>query len=125
MNSYERAVIDAARNLYGLDAPLPPRLIMAVQNLIDHERVQAAAGTAEIDWTLVTAGDEIQGKSGAFFPVLGTQQIGGKVKVRIGLPGGPKTITRPHPEEPFATVRRGPDGAAVDEFVNVFSSGEK
>lgn len=100
-------------------------LFKAIDALEEHERTRAAAGVAEIDWTLVTAGDEIRGKSGAFFPVLGTQQIGGQVKVRIGLPGGPRTITRPHPEEPFATVRRGPDGAAVDEFVNVFSSGEK
>lgn len=122
MNSHERAVIEAARvvrreGAFALDE------IEALMAAVDALDAQAAAGTAEIEWTLVVAGDEIQGKSGAFFPVLGTQQIGGQVKVRIGLPGGPKTITRPHPEEPFATVRRGPDGAAVDEFVNVFSSG--
>lgn len=100
-------------------------MFKAIDALEEHERIQAAAGTAEIDWTLVVAGDEIRGKSGAFFPVLGTQQVGGQVKVRIGLSGGPRTITRPHPDEPFATVKRGPDGQAVDEFVNVFTSGEK
>lgn len=128
MNSYERAVIEAARlwrygNIRTIAATQP--IQRAIDALDEYERAQAAAGTAEIDWTLVTAGDEIRGKSGAFFPVLGTQQIGGKTKVRIGLPGGPKIITRPHPDEPFATVKRGPDGQAVDEFVNVFSSGEK
>ena len=127
MNSYERAVVEAARAyVSGFSTDhLRDRLYARVKALELYEQQQAAAGTAEIDWTLVVAGDEIQGKSGAFFPVLGTQQIGGQVKVRIGLPGGPKVITRPHPDEPFATVRRGPDGRAVDEFVNVFSSGEK
>lgn len=128
MNSRERAVIEAARawrhgHIRTIAAAQP--IERALDALEELELAQAAAGTAEIDWTLIVAGDEIRGKSGAFFPVLGTQQIGGQVKVRIGLPGGPRTITRPHPDEPFATVKRGPDGKAVDEFVNVFSSGEK
>lgn len=122
MNSRERAVIEAAR-VVRREGAFARDEIDALMAAVDALDAQAAAGTAEIDWTLVVAGDEIRGKSGAFFPVLGTQQIGGKVNIRIGLPGGPKTITRPHPDEPFAVVKRGPDGQAVDEFVNVFSSG--
>lgn len=136
MNNYERAVIEAARiwksttpdsgGAWALDM-----LHKAVAALELHEQQQAAAGTSEIDWSLVVAGDEIRGKSGAFFPVIRTRRdldhrgFTGRYVIEIGLPGGPKSIVRPIESEPFATVRRGPDGRAVDEFVNVFSSGEK
>lgn len=135
MNSYERAVIEAARawsssvqcsRAEGFFAPLAD----AVGALQTHHQHLTDAGTAEIEWSLVAAGDELRGKSGAFFPVLRTRReydmgkYTGKFVIEIGLPGGPRKIVRPHGAEPFATVKRGPDGAAVDEFVNVFSSGE-
>ena len=129
MNVYERAVINAARR-FTFDGADSADLQRAISALEEHERSQAAAGLREIDWVLVVAGDELRGNSGAFYPVLKTKrqyEMGkytGKVIVTIKLPAGPRDLIRPHPSEPFAMVRRGPDGAAVDEFVNVFSSGE-
>ncbi len=138
MNNYERAVVEAARSLANITVPrfigdvaAEDMLYRAVKRLELHEQQQSAAGTSEIEWSLVTAGDELRGKSGAFFPVLRTRTevnnhgATGKFIIQIGLSGGPKNIVRPIEAEPFATVRRGQDGAAVDEFVNVFSSGEK
>lgn len=134
MNSHERAVIEAARlwadsvqcaRAEGFFAPLAD----AVGSLQTYEREQAAAGTSDIEWSLVVAGDEIKGRSGAFFPVIRTRaevDMGkrtGRFVIEVGLPGGPKSIIRPVDSEPFATVKRGADGLAVDEFVNVFSSG--
>jgi hypothetical protein len=141
MNNYERAVIEAARAFAHGDkwdlgaaigdyAPAAP-LIGAVKRLELHEQQQAAAGTSEIEWSLVAAGDELRGKSGTFFPIIRTRrevEMGkttGRYVIEVGMPGGPKSIVRPVESEPFATVKRGPDGAAVDEFVNVFSSGER
>jgi hypothetical protein len=146
MNNYERAVIEAARaldnawkatieNVTATTAGTTQRCIddlsasVAALNL--HEQRQATAGVSEIEWSLVAAGDELRGKSGAFFPVIRTRrevEMGkttGRHVIEVGMPGGPRSIVRPNGGEPFATVRRGPDGAAVDEFVSVFSSGEK
>lgn len=132
MNSYERAVIEAARRAVNSTGPAAAdELHRAVKALELHEQHLTDAGTAEIEWSLVAAGDEIRGKSGAFFPVIRTRrdvQMGrftGSYVIEVGLPGGPRSIVRPHDSEPFATVKRGPDGRAVDEFVSVFSSGEK
>jgi hypothetical protein len=139
MNNYERAVIEAARRLINFhtemrhpyDSSFGCILAKAVDALTEHEQQQATAGVSEIEWSLVAAGDEIRGKSGAFFPVIRTRReydmgrATGRHVIEVGMPGGPKSIVRPNGGEPFATVRRGPDGHAVDEFVNVFSSGEK
>lgn len=132
MNSYERAVIEAARSAvheFFTGVLRDTQLAAAVEAFESHEQQQGAAGTSEIDWSLVVAGDEIKGRSGAFFPVIRTRrdvQMGkftGQYVIEVGLPGGPKSIVRPVESEPFATVKRGADGRAVDEFVNVFSSG--
>jgi len=136
MNNYERAVIEAARALRnahadGGDVINLINLCAAVDALTDHEQQQAATGTSEVKWSLVAAGDELRGKSGAFFPVIRTRrevEMGratGRYVIEVGMPGGPKSIVRPHANEPFATVRRGQDGRAVDEFVSVFSSGQE
>ncbi len=132
MNSHERAVIDAAREV-GRKVGFAPdeidMLIARVRQLENYERDQASAGTSEIEWSLVVAGDEIRGRSGAFFPVIRTRQevemgkYTGRHVLEVGLPGGPRSIIRPVESEPFATVRRGPDGTAVDEFLQVLSSG--
>ena len=132
MNAYERAVIEAARAVTYSSGPpeLRAQLRDTVLALDEHERAQTAASLREIEWVLVVAGDELRGNSGAFYPVLKTKrqyEMGkytGKQIVTIKLPAGPRDLVRPHGAEPFATVRRSPDGAAVDEFVNVFSSGE-
>lgn len=139
MNNYERAVIEAARAL--VDFHMSMKVVwtsshgVALQSRVTalnaHEQQQATAGVSEIEWSLVAAGDEIRGKSGAFFPVIRTRrevEMGratGRHVIEVGMPGGPKSIVRPNGGEPFATVKRGQDGAAVDEFVNIFSSGEK
>jgi len=139
MNNYERAVIEAARSLIDLHQSMhiPYNssqghiLARAVASLDGHEQQQATASVSEIEWSLVTAGDELRGKSGAFFPVIRTRcerEMGkttGRYVIEVGMPGGPRSIVRPNGGEPFATVKRGQDGRAVDEFVNVFSSGEK
>ena len=134
MNSFERAVIEAARAWKALWETAPggnhSPLFISVEALDRHERSLREAGTAEIEWSLVAAGDEIRGKSGTFFPVLRTRRevdmgrTTGRYVIEVGLPGGPRKLVRPNEAEPFATVRRGPDGAAVDEFVSVFRSGE-
>lgn len=129
MNAYERTVIEAARRFQ--DAQSDAELIGAVKRLELHEQQQATAGVSEIEWSLVAAGDELRGKSGAFFPVIRTRceydmgRATGRYVIEVGMPGGPKSIVRPHANEPFATVKRGQDGRAVDEFVNVFSSGQE
>jgi hypothetical protein len=141
VNAHERAVIEAARRFahgnkwdlgaaIGDYAPATP-LTAAVAALELYEQQQATTGVSEIEWSLVAAGDELRGKSGAFFPVIRTRrevEMGkttGRYVIEVGMPGGPKSIVRPNGGEPFATVKRGQDGRAVDEFVNVFSSGEK
>jgi hypothetical protein len=56
--------------------------------------------------------------------VLKTLKVrGGKYEITVKLNTGPKTLVRPTPEAPSATVRRGAAGKAVDMFVNVLSSG--
>ena len=139
MSNYERAVIEAARALVDFHMSMkvawPSSHGFALQSRVTalelHEQQQAATGTSEIEWSLVAAGDELRGKSGAFFPVIRTRceydmgKTTGRYVIEVGMPGGPKSIVRPHANEPFATVKRGQDGRAVDEFVNVFSSGEE
>ena len=125
MNQYERAVIEAARAWRanpGESTALPLRL--AVQALDDHERIQAAAGITEAGWHTVTAGDEIQGASGKFYPVLGVQALAGEQwQIRVQVGDIEKVITRPTEKVPLAAVKRGPDGKVVQQLVNVFTSG--
>lgn len=135
MNQFERAVIEAARLYVQTEpgsrvGPIVGNLLTAVRDLDEHERAMAAAGVATVEWALVVAGDEIQGASGAFFPVLKVKpeyvmgKYTGRRIITVQLKTGPKDLIRPRDAQPFATVRRGRDGRAVDEFVNVFSSGE-
>jgi hypothetical protein len=122
VNAYERAVIEAARRFQ--DAESDADLIGAVLRLEEHERAQGAAGITEVDWHTVAAGDQIQGKSGTFYPVLHVQAIkGGKVRLIVKTAQGERPIERPGESQPTAAVKRGPDGAAVRAFVKVFSSG--
>jgi hypothetical protein len=121
VNPLERAVIEAARN----DADLSPGLTRAVTALDKHEAEQAAAGIKEIPWREVVVGDQLRANSGAFYPVTATLAIaGGKARITVALPAGPQQLMRPTEKAPRATVKRGPDGEAVDVFVSVFSSHE-
>lgn len=125
MNDLERAVIEAAR-LYVKDHADVGRMnaiFDAVDALNEHERAMAEAGVREIGWHLVAVGDEVQGRSGTFYLVVGTAQVGEVYKIRIRMAQGDRTINRPSESQPMATVKRGQDGKAVDTFVNVFSSG--
>lgn len=83
-------------------------------------------GLRTIDWRQVVAGDELKSvNNGRFYPVASTAMPdGGKVRIGVRLPDrSVKQIVRPTPAEPTATVRRGPDGTAVDVFIEVFRSG--
>jgi hypothetical protein len=132
MNALERAVIEAARLVADRAGNLDTwahALRRAVVDLDEHERAQEAAGLTEVPWAQIAEGDELRGNSGRLFPVVATKrewQMGkptGKFLITVQLPAGPKVLTRPTPAEPTATVKRGDAGAAVDMFVNVFSSG--
>lgn len=133
MNSYERAVIEAACAYVsgsGTDH-LRDQLYARVKALELYECAQAAAGITQVSWARVTEGDQLRGKSGKFFPVIATKRewrMGrptGKFLITVQLtPDRPHVITRPNEAEPEATVKRGDAGAVVDTFVNVFESGE-
>lgn len=126
-NPYERAVIEAARLLtarvlHDVSTDLLP-LVNALDALDAHE-ASLAPGIRERDWHEVTEGDELLGNNGKFYPVTRTLKVQrGKYEIVVKLPSGEKVLTRPTPEAPSATVRRGAAGQAVDLFVNVFSSG--
>lgn len=130
MNRFERAVIEAARVFVRDPFRDAGPIAHSVASLEEHEKSQVAAGTTEIEWSLVCAGDEIRGRSGTFFPVIRVRaevedgRPTGRRVIQVGLPGGPRSIVRPNETEPFAVVRRGEDGRAVDEFEVIFS-GEK
>lgn len=77
----------------------------------------------DVEWREVVAGDQVKSvKNGKFYQVLGTTKVSGGYAIRIQLEDGPRTVTRPTPKEPRATVIRGGTGKAVDVFVEVFSS---
>lgn len=124
----ERAVIEAAKAWRAADTYPPPGpivavLMRAVTGLNDFERSQAAAGISEgVAWNTIAVGDQVKGKTG-FYPVVGTLALtGGRTRLTINVRGDHKTVTRPTEAEPTATVKRGPDGTAVQTFVDVFSS---
>lgn len=122
MNSLERAVIEAARAWrHSFDQRDIDRLLDTIDALDAYERSQEPR-VLTVPWRQVVAGDELKSvKTGRFYPVTATQALTrGQVRLTID---GKQEITRPTKEEPEATVRRGPDGQAVDVFVNVFSSG--
>lgn len=129
MNEFERAVIEAARTWRTAREehrmPRATELLDALAALDEHERAQREAGISEgVAWRTVAVGDAVRGKSGTFFKVEKVQAIaGGKTLLTLRLPSGPHQITRPSESELTATVKRGPDGRAVQEFVNVFTSG--
>lgn len=76
-----------------------------------------------VEWSTVVAGDQLKSvKNGKFYLVLGTTKVKGGYAIQVQLEAGPRTITRPTPGEPRATVIRGETGKAVDVFVEVFSS---
>jgi hypothetical protein len=123
VNPLERAVIEAAREVAAWS--VSAKLAAAVAALDKHEAEQAAAGIKDLPWREVVVGDRLRGGSGAFYPVTATLAIaGGKARVTVALPTGPKELMRPTEKAPRATVKRGPDGEAVDVFVSVFSSHE-
>lgn len=123
MHPLERAVIEAARRWQ--DAESDAELVGAVMALDKHEAEQAAAGIKDIPWREVIVGDQLRANSGAFYPVTATLAIaGGKARITVALPAGPQQLMRPTEKAPRATVKRGPDGEAVDVFVSVFSSRE-
>lgn len=132
MNELERAVIEAARKFAnGLSSSGHGQaLIAAVNRLEQHEKAHAADGVVEVDWATVAEGDGLRSRSGTFYRVVGTKRewkmgsATGKFLITVQLPIGPKTLARPSPAEPRATVRRGATGKAVDQFVHVFSSGD-
>lgn len=123
----ERAVIEAARQLYHEGSPddwAGCAVVVAMGKLIEAEESRKR-GT-EIPWGQVVAGDELRSiKSGTFWEVISTQKVKGGYKIGIRRNGKSALITRPTEAEPTAWVKRGPDGQAVDMFVNVFSSGGK
>lgn len=123
MNKFERAVIEAARLLScegGATQSTIDAVIRAVKSL------EAADLPQEIGWHLVVAGDQLRSRqNGKFYPVLGSTSLdGGKThRIKLRLGEMEKVITRPTEAEPTAIVRRGPEGKAIDVFVNVFTSG--
>lgn len=132
MNALERAVIEAARAFCAGVGPgsltevaAKDQLYARVKALELHEKAMATGDIREIDWSLVAVGDEVQGKSGTFYPVTATRAtVGYSYQITIRMAQGERTITRPSESQPMATVRRGQDGAAVDVLVNVFTSGD-
>ena len=130
MNEFERAVIEAARSRVIDGQPgAGIALERAVAALDEHEKQQRTAGVQEVPWHRVAEGDMLRSKSGKFFPVTATKRqidMGkptGKYLITVQLPGTPKVLTRPNGVEPMAVVRRGATGEAIEQFVNVFSSG--
>jgi hypothetical protein len=126
----ERAVIEAARayvssdpyNLIGSESdPAPVALARAVKSL---DRATDPE-IREVSWHLVAEGDQVRSaKNGKFYPVLSVLKVRGGTRVVIQAGTTQVPIQRPTPQEPMAFVKRGAAGAAVDVFVNVFSSGE-
>jgi hypothetical protein len=124
----ERAVIDAARADHrGGCAPeacggsrLDP---CGLANAL--EALDRAPAEESVSWDHVAAGDEVKSvKTGKFYPVVASVHIKGQQVITVQLPSGKQQkITRPSPDDPAAIVRRGPDGRAVDAWVQVFSSG--
>jgi len=124
----ERAVVEAARRFTN---SLPTgghgqAVINAVLRLEEYERSQAAAGISEgVAWNTIAVGDQVKGRTG-FYPVTDVLALAaGKARLTIDVRGDHKVITRPTATEPTATVKRGPDGTAVQAFVDVFSSKEE
>lgn len=127
-NRLERAVIAAARSLVAAD----PYNIFAsksdttVTSLLDAiEALDAADLPQEMGWHQVAAGDSVKSlKNGKFYAVISVIALAdGRRQLTLDLAGSPRAIVRPTDAEPTAIVRRGPDGVAVDTFVNVFASG--
>lgn len=127
MNDLERAVIEAARRFTnGLPSGGHGQAVInAVKRLEGHERSQAATGVSEgVAWNTIAIGDRVKGKTG-FYPVTDVLALAaGRTRLTIDVRGDRKVITRPTETEPTATVKRGPDGTAVQAFVDVFSSRE-
>jgi len=130
-NPLERAVIAAARS-FAHDAswmqgdPFPRALSDAIEALEAWEATQAPE-VREIGWHEVAEGDLLKSvKNGKFYPVVSVQKNRDGYRIAIQLnPQSVMAVTRPSAAEPSAFVKRGQAGAAVDVFVNVFSSGGK
>lgn len=130
-NPYERAVIEAARvyvqtdpyNLIGSESdPAPVALAQAVAALDAYEKA-AEPKVTELGWHEVTEGDHLKSvKNGKFYPVVKVLKVRRGYEITLRMPGKDLTITRPTAAEPYATVRRGPTGDAVDLLTHVFSS---
>lgn len=129
-NPLERAVIEAARSMVQLDrdAGVPPA---GMRELRVHEAIKALEAweatqdpeVREIGWHEVAEGDLLKSvKTGKFYPVLSVIKVKGGHRIVIQAGDKQPGIIRPTPQEPSAFVKRGQAGAAVDMFVNVFSS---
>lgn len=133
-NPLERAVIDAARSLAEFHASMnvphasSPAVALdaAVKALAAWEATQDPEAR-EIGWHEVAEGDQLKSiKNGKFYLVDSTLAVaGGRVRILIRTGSTLTPIIRPTDAEPSAFVKRGQAGAAVDVFVNVFSSGGK
>jgi len=125
-NPLERAVIEAARKaVYDNTPGWLVALHRAVQALEAWEATQDPE-VREVGWHEVAEGDQLKSvRNGKFYPVRSTQKNkdGHRIVIALGAEST-RAITRPTAEEPTAFVKRGAVGAAVDVFVNVFSSRE-
>jgi hypothetical protein len=78
----------------------------------------------QIEWSALAEGDRLKSvANGKFYEVLKTVRMSDGVHITLDLGGKPKTVIRPTPIEPKATVQRGPTGKAVDVWIEVLSSG--
>ena len=130
-NPLERAVIEAARRYrlessdpQWIDSPTARSLVEAVAALEAWEETQDPE-VCEVGWHEVAEGDQLKSvRNGKFYPVLRVQSVpGGGRRITIRAGEKPISVDRPSPAEPSAFVKRGAVGAAVDVFVNVFTSG--
>ena len=118
----ERAVIEAARS-FAKDPSYEHTC--ALWDAVDALDAAQDPEVREVGWHEVAEGDQLKSiKNGKFYPVASTQKNRDGYRIVIALSAGSvRAITRPTPEEPTAFVKRGQTGAAVDMFVNVFTSG--
>lgn len=127
-NPLERAVIEAARKFCDDESwdqgdPFPTYLFDAVVALAAHKASLAPGIQEGIGWHEVAEGDELRGNNGKFYPVVRTLKVQrGRYDIVVRVGETDMVLTRPTEKDPTATVRRGPTGRAVDDFVHVFSS---
>ena len=128
-NPLERAVIDAARSMVHSwrSGDLDPSFVADAVEILEAWEATQDPEVLEIGWHEVAEGDLLRSvKNGKFYPVVSAQKNRDGYRIAIQLnPQSVMAVTRPSAKEPSAFVKRGQAGAAVDIFVNVFSSGGK